>query len=112
MELPDRLIEPKTLVGKKIFLQTSDNWKEGTIYTENNYDYDFIYAIFSNCIGSIPVNSSNIKERGENCFFNDNPNIATIFYHGGRNPFSSNNKPDPEYKVRKKFLHSAIKEDK
>jgi hypothetical protein len=111
MEISDK-INVKRLVGKKIFLFCYNKWNEGTIYTSNNYDYEFLSPIFSNCIGAIPVTNTELKKRGGKDCFELSERTGIIFYHGGKNPFCLNKKSSAEYKTLKDFLDSAIKNSK
>ncbi|MCK9568178.1 hypothetical protein M0R72_04465 [Candidatus Pacearchaeota archaeon] len=109
MEISDK-VNVNKLVGKKIFLLTNNRWEEGAVYTSNKFDYQFLYFIFSNCIGSISVGEMELKKHGKDCFELQEKTGIT-FYHGGKNPFSMGKKPDWEYITLRNFLNSAINQN-
>jgi hypothetical protein len=111
MELSDT-VNAKKLVGRRIFLHVNERWEEGTVYTSNDYDLEFLYSIFSNCVGSITVTDAKLEKRGGANCFELQERTGCTFYSGGKNPFTMSRKLAPGYVTRRNFLDSAIEKSK
>ena len=106
-------VKLEKLIGKEIVITNNKHWsKHGTVYTENNLDYSFIFRMFDKCIGSVRFeNKTSLKNLKDNIYQTPFEENALWFYHGGINPYSLNPKPSIDYDKRNEVLNKVAKQN-
>lgn len=97
------------LVSKEIVLTNLKDWtNKGTIWTPNQTDHGFLYRLFGNCIGQIPLDEGDLRHLRGNLFYYSTGKHAVMVYSGGMNPYSNSETPHPHYEKLSAFLDQAM----
>jgi hypothetical protein len=99
------LEDPKNLLGKNFNLRINGEILQGTIYTENEIDYEFLFKSKDGHVGSTPlplVNQVSFRKGMLSFIFPKNVNLAFCIYG------PSKDTPSSGYKSRKAFLDKAF----
>jgi len=104
------LSKPKIedVVDKEITLLGKRKWRRtGAIWTENKFDYLFVYRELEKCILMIRLEQGDIRFRWGNTFFLPGDHGAS-FVHGGRNPWCYHDEPSENYAVLDAYLTKVL----
>lgn len=97
------------LVAKEIVLTNFKNWtNKGTIWTLNQIEYGFIFRIFEKCVGQIYLEDGDLRYIRGNLFYYPTGIHGVKCHHGGKNPYSFSENPNPLYEEMSAFLDEAV----
>lgn len=91
------------LISKDLFFTTFQNWvKRGTVWTPNNFDYNFIFKEIDDTIDSININNLNLYYVSENLVYLPSGNPVSKYYHKSKGVDS------PTYTKLNDILNEAL----